>query len=156
MFIALITFFNMAQMVKCLLTLRETRVRFLGQEDPLEKEKATHSSIHAWRILWIEEPGGLHSKGSQGIRHYWAHAQSLCLKPSSGFYCICNKIHILCHGCAESCVICSWPATPASLYTPLLPLLVLDALVFLVLLSSLGPWHELFSPACMRSSLVST
>ena len=134
----------------------ETWVQSLGQEDPLEEGMSTHSSIHAWRILWTEEPGGLHSRGSQGVRHYWAHAQSLCLKPSSGFYCTCNKICIPCHGCAESCVICSWYATPASLYTLLLPLLVLDALVFLVLLSSLGPWHELFSPACMRSSLVST
>ena len=39
----------------------ETQVRFLGQEDPLEEEMATHSSILAWRILWTEEPGGLQS-----------------------------------------------------------------------------------------------
>ena len=50
--------------------MQEAQVRSLGQEDPLEKEKATHSSIHAWRILRIEEPGGLHSRGSQGVRHY--------------------------------------------------------------------------------------
>ena len=50
MFIALITFFNMAQTVKRLLTMQETRVHSLGQEDPLEKEKATHSSILAWKI----------------------------------------------------------------------------------------------------------
>ena len=43
--------------------------RSLGQEDPLEKEMATHSSILAWRMLWTEEPGGLQSMGSQGIRH---------------------------------------------------------------------------------------
>ena len=43
--------------------------RSLGREDPLEKEMATHSSILAWRILWTEEPGGLQSVGSQGIRH---------------------------------------------------------------------------------------
>ena len=41
------------------------RVRSLGQEDPLEKETATHSSIHAWKIPWTEEPGGLQSMGSQ-------------------------------------------------------------------------------------------
>ena len=42
---------------------RETWVRSLGQEDPLEKEMATHSSILAWRIPWMEEPGRLQSKG---------------------------------------------------------------------------------------------
>ena len=45
--------------------MQETRVRFLGQEDPLVKEMATHSSILAWRIPWTEEPGGLQSVGSQ-------------------------------------------------------------------------------------------
>ena len=47
-----------AQMVKRLPTMWETWVRSLGQEDPLEKEMATHSSILAWRIPWTEEPGG--------------------------------------------------------------------------------------------------
>ena len=47
------------QMVKSLPAVQETQVRFLGQEDPLEKEMATHTSILAWRILWTEEPGGL-------------------------------------------------------------------------------------------------
>ena len=47
----------MAQTVKRLPTMRETRVHSLGQEDPLEKEMATHSSILAWRIPWTEEPG---------------------------------------------------------------------------------------------------
>ena len=45
--------------------MQETWVHFLGQEDPLEKETATHSSILAWRILWTQEPGGLQSMGSQ-------------------------------------------------------------------------------------------
>ena len=67
MFIALITFFNMAQMVKCLLTMRETRVHSLDQEDPLEKEKATHSSTLAWKIPWTEERGRLQSMGSQRV-----------------------------------------------------------------------------------------
>ena len=58
-----------AQIVKRLPTMRETRVRSLGQEDPLAKETATHSSIHAWKIPWTEEPGGLQSMGSQRVGH---------------------------------------------------------------------------------------
>ena len=54
-----------AQLVKNLPAMKETWVRFLGWEDPLEKEMATHSSILAWRIPWTEEPGGLRSMGSQ-------------------------------------------------------------------------------------------
>ena len=54
-----------AQSVKNLPAVQETRVRSLGREDPLEKEMATHSSILAWRIPWTEEPGGLQSMGSQ-------------------------------------------------------------------------------------------
>ena len=62
----------MAQMVKHLPTRRETRVQSLGWEDPLEKEMATHSSVLAWRIPWMEEPGGLQSMGSQRVGHDWA------------------------------------------------------------------------------------
>ena len=54
-----------AQSVKNLPAMQETWVRFLGQEDPLEKEMATHSSILAWRIPWTEHPGRLQSMGSQ-------------------------------------------------------------------------------------------
>ena len=50
-------------------TMQETQVRSLGQEDPLEKEMATHSSILAWRSPWTEEPSGLQSMVSQRIRH---------------------------------------------------------------------------------------
>ena len=50
-------------------TLQETQVRSLGQEDPLEKEMATHSSTLAWKILQMEEPGGLQSMGSQRVGH---------------------------------------------------------------------------------------
>ena len=57
----------MAQLVKNLTAMLETWVRSLGQEDPLEKEMATHSSILAWRIPWTEEPGGLQSMGSQRV-----------------------------------------------------------------------------------------
>ena len=58
-----------AQMVKNLPAMLETRVQSLGQEDPLEKELATHSSILAWRIPWTEEPGRLQFMGSQRVGH---------------------------------------------------------------------------------------
>ena len=58
-----------AQVVKPLPTVRETQVQSLGREDLLEKEMATHSSILALRIPWMEEPGGLWSMGSQRVRH---------------------------------------------------------------------------------------
>ena len=56
-------------MVKCLPEMWETRVQSLGREDPLEKEMAIHSSTLAWKIPWMEEPGGLQSMGSQGVEH---------------------------------------------------------------------------------------
>ena len=59
----------MAQRVKNLPAVQETHIRSLDQEDPLEREMATHSSILAWRIPWTEEPGGLQSMGSQRIGH---------------------------------------------------------------------------------------
>ena len=59
----------MAQKVKCLPAMWETWVRSLGQEDPLEKELATHFSTLAWKIPWTEEPSRLQSMGSQRVRH---------------------------------------------------------------------------------------
>ena len=62
----------MAQRLKHLPATLETWVQSLGREDPLEKEMATHSSILAWKILWMEEPGGLgglQSMGSQRVGH---------------------------------------------------------------------------------------
>ena len=56
-------------MVKNLPAVQGTWVQSLGQEDPLVKGMATHSSILAWRIPWTEEPGGLQSIGSQSVRH---------------------------------------------------------------------------------------
>ena len=56
----------MAQMVKSLPAVQETRVRSLGREDPLEEEMATHSSILAWTIPWTEEPGGYSPGGRRG------------------------------------------------------------------------------------------
>ena len=59
----------MSQRLKRLPAMQETWVRSLGWEDSLEKEMATHSSILAWKIPWMEEPGGLQSMGSQRVGH---------------------------------------------------------------------------------------
>ena len=56
-------------MIKHLPTMQGTQVRFLGQEDPLEKEMAVHSSTLAWKIPWMEESGRLQSMGSQRVKH---------------------------------------------------------------------------------------
>ena len=58
-----------AQRVKNPPAMQETQVQSLGQEDPLEKETATHSSILAWKVPGTEEPGGLQSMGSQRVKH---------------------------------------------------------------------------------------
>ena len=68
-----------AQTVKSLSAMWETQVRFLGQEDPLEKEMAIHSSTLAWEIPWTEEPDRLQSMGSQRVRHNWATSISFFL-----------------------------------------------------------------------------
>ena len=60
---------KVAQMVKRLPAMQETRVRFLGQEDPLEKEMAIHSSTLAWKIPRTAEPNRLQSMGSQRVGH---------------------------------------------------------------------------------------
>ena len=59
----------MVQRVKLLPAMQGTWVRSLGQEDPLEKEMATHSSTLAWKIPWTEKPGRLQSMGSQRVGH---------------------------------------------------------------------------------------
>ena len=59
----------MAQRIKRLPAMRETGVRSLSQEDPLEKEMATHSNTLAWKIPWTEEPGGLQSMESHRVGH---------------------------------------------------------------------------------------
>ena len=58
-----------AQTLRSLPVTQETLVQALGQEDPLEKDMATHSSILAWKKQWIEEPGRLQSMGSQRVGH---------------------------------------------------------------------------------------
>ena len=61
-----------AQIIKNLPAIGETQVQSQGQEDPMEKGTATHSGILAWETPWTEKPGGLHSMGSQRVRHDWA------------------------------------------------------------------------------------
>ena len=62
--------FPIAQTVKNLPAMQETQVQLLGQEDPLEKETATHSSILAWKTPWMEGPGGLQSMGLQRLSDF--------------------------------------------------------------------------------------
>ena len=79
-----------AQRIKRQPAMRETPVRSLGWEDPVEKEMATHSNILAWRILWTEEPGELQSTGSQRVGHDWATSLSLSFFPTwSLFQSLC-------------------------------------------------------------------
>ena len=65
--------FPVAQMVKNLPAMQKTQDRSLGLEDPLEKKMAIHPSVCAWRIPWIEDPGGLQSMGSQRVRHTYPY-----------------------------------------------------------------------------------
>ena len=74
-----------AQMVKNLPAIQETWVWSLGQEDPLEKGIATHSSILAWRIPWTEESGGLQSMGSQKVGHNWTTFTFFSVDCGDGF-----------------------------------------------------------------------
>ena len=79
-FVMYFTYFGaslVAQMVKHLPAVRETGVWSLGQEDPLEKAVATHSSTLAWKISWTEEAGRLQSMGLQRVGHDWATSLTL-------------------------------------------------------------------------------
>ena len=79
----------MAQTVKCLPTVCETRIQSLGREDPLEKALATHSSTLAWKIPWAEEPVSLQSVGSQRVGHDSVTKLSLLLLSSLENVCVC-------------------------------------------------------------------
>ena len=83
-----------AQRVKRLHAMRETRVWSLCREDPLEKEMAIHSSILAWKIPWTEEPGRLQSMGSQRVSHDWATSLSLS--------CSCIHMYIFMYACIHA------------------------------------------------------
>ena len=74
--------FPIAQVVTNLPAMQETWLWSLGQEDTLEKGMATHFSILAWRIPWTEEPGRLHSVGSQRVGHDWATNTTICFRHS--------------------------------------------------------------------------
>ena len=76
-------------MVKRLPAMRETWVRFLGREDPLEKEMAIHSSTLAWKIPWTEEPDRLQSMGSQRVGHDWV----TLLSHKALLYGIYRRVH---------------------------------------------------------------
>ena len=78
-----LTTIQLAQRLKRLPPMRETWVQSLGQEDPLEKEMVTHSSILAWRIPWTEKPGRLQSMGLQRVGHDWAISLSFFLSAVS-------------------------------------------------------------------------
>ena len=88
-----------AQTVKLLTTMRETRIWYLFQEDPMEKEMATHSSILAWKIPWTEEPGRLQSMGSKRVGHDWAtsllHFFAFCI-PTVFLPRRCETSHLHC------------------------------------------------------------
>ena len=75
-----------AQTVKRLPAIWETQVRFLGWEDPLEEEMATHSSTLSWKIPWTEEPGGLQSMRSQRVGHDWMASLSFLFIPYLIFF----------------------------------------------------------------------
>ena len=84
---------QVAQRLKHPPAMQETCIWSLGQEDPLEKEMATHSSLLAWRIPWTEEPGGLQSTGFQRVGHHWAtNTLSIMCRNFISIWCIINKI----------------------------------------------------------------
>ena len=84
----------MAQTVKRLPAMRETRVQFLGREDPLEKEMAIHSSTLAWKIPGTEEPDRLQSVGLQRVGHDWATSPH-CVPDTHSATCANGSLHWL-------------------------------------------------------------
>ena len=87
-------------MVKRLSTIRETQVRSLGREDPLEKEMPMHSSTIAWKIPWTEEPGRLQSMGSHTTTYiyYFIYSSVYMLLPNSSFILPCPPFPYGNHG----------------------------------------------------------
>ena len=109
-----------AQTVKHLPAMWETRVRSLGQEDPLEKEMATHSSTLACKIPWTEEPGRLQSRGSQRVGHDWAisHGHTVVVYLLSCVWLCCDPIDYSplfssVHGILQARIL-EWVAMPSS------------------------------------------
>ena len=91
-----------AQMLKHLPAMWETWVQSLGWEDPIEKEMAIHSSLLAWRIPWMEEPGGLQSTGSQRVGHDWV--TSLHFFTSCTLRFMILDLHMRFNDCVFVCV----------------------------------------------------
>ena len=122
----------MAQQVKNAPAMQEIRERWvwsLGQEDPLEKEMATHSSILTWKIPWVKEPGGLESVGSQRVGHDWATRYTLSV------LCFGSSSYIL------SISLTWWTSTlPVSNSSHVIPCRVL-------------PWHLCSPEGCLFSLL---
>ena len=105
-------------MVKNRPVMLETWVRSLGQEDPLEKGMATHSSLLAWRIPCTEEPGGLQSMGLQRVWHHWSDLA--CTRTKSNTALLLMKTELVqdkrwegqnteFFECVRSCFSCVWP-----------------------------------------------
>ena len=108
-----------AQTVKCLPAIRETRVRSLVREDPLEKEMAIHPSTLAWKIPWTEEPGGLQSMESQRVGHDWATSLIFYL---SSIYDLSISICVIYVFCKRFCLerhIWLWKIITPSFWRPL-------------------------------------
>ena len=93
-------------MIKNLPAMQKTLVLSLGQEDPLEKEMATHSSILTWRIPWTEEPSRLQSTGSQRLRYNWA----------SNIFTALNNLQLTLYTCQATwwTILCSISLKPHS------------------------------------------
>ena len=97
--------------------MQEMRIWYVGLEDPLKMEMATHSSILVWRIPWTEEPGGLQSMGSQRVRHSWAGTHththtSLYITLIEGSALVWDVLE------SESCSVVSKSLLPHGLYRP--------------------------------------
>ena len=106
-----------AQRLKHLPPMRETWVRSLGREDPLEKEMAIHSSLLAWRISWMEKPGRLQSMGSQRVGHDWATSPS----PSGTEFAVPSWICVVSLICHMESISVSWNSLwliPGHLFFP--------------------------------------
>ena len=97
-----------AQRVKRLPAVQETRVRSLGWEDPLEKAMAPHSSTRAWKIPWTEEPGRLQSMGSQRVGHVWATSLHSPLSSSPVHHAYSDPTSLVCDWCFIASEYLSW------------------------------------------------
>ena len=101
-----------AQLVKNVPVMQETWVWSLGQKDPLEKGRAIHSSILAWRIPWTREPGGLQSMGLQTIWHNWAINTFHFHVWNKGEQTILSIIVVLVNSLECACLVRRWGKSP--------------------------------------------